>query len=114
MPSPIVQTNSSSGKIANYSARPTVHIHTFSRSDSVYMVPPFLAYYGVVTRNKSAVAESYNQIRLYRQYLRDEGAQNLWKHMAFGDNQDTNHWSTGPPRATPLSARLILIRSVPA
>lgn len=63
-------------------------------SDFVYMVPPFLAYYGVMTKNKSAVAESYNQIRLYRQYLRDQNA-NLWRHMAFGSNQDTGHWSTG-------------------
>jgi rhamnogalacturonyl hydrolase YesR len=59
------------------------------------MVPPFLAYYGVMTKNKSAVAESYNQIRLYRQYLRDQNASSLWKHMALGTNQDTGHWSTG-------------------
>jgi len=41
------------------------------------------------------VAESYNQIRLYRGYLRDQGTNNLWRHMALGDNQDTDHWSTG-------------------
>jgi len=64
-------------------------------SDFVYMVPPFLAYYGVIAKNKSAVAESYNQIRLYRQYLRDQDAGNLWRHMALGSNQDTGHWSTG-------------------
>jgi len=61
------------------------------------MVPPFLAYYGVMTRNKSAVAESYNQIRLYRKYLRDQGTNNLWRHMVFGDSQDKGHWATGPP-----------------
>jgi hypothetical protein len=33
------------------------------RSDSVYMVPPFLAYYGVTTGNKSMVQEAYNQVR---------------------------------------------------
>lgn len=64
-------------------------------SDFVYMVPPFLAYYGVMTKNKSVVAEGYNQIRLYRQYLRDQTANNLWKHMALGSNQDVGHWSTG-------------------
>lgn len=61
------------------------------------MVPPFLAYYGVMTKNKSVVAESYNQIRLYRQYLRDQTAGNLWKHMEFGSNKDTGFWSTGEP-----------------
>ncbi|KAF9650429.1 hypothetical protein BDM02DRAFT_1433658 [Thelephora ganbajun] len=64
-------------------------------SDFIYMVPPFLAYYGIMTKNRSTVAESYNQIRLYRKYLRDQGTDNLWKHMAFGDSQDTYHWSTG-------------------
>lgn len=59
------------------------------------MVPPFLAYYGVMTRNKSAVAESYNQIRLYRSYLRDRSSNNLWRHMSLGDSQDKGHWSTG-------------------
>ena len=78
------------------------------------MVPPFLAYYGVMTRNRSAVAESYDQIRLYRNYLRDESNHSLWRHMALGDKQDTNHWSTGSPRAAPLSVRLILIRFMPA
>jgi rhamnogalacturonyl hydrolase YesR len=73
------------------------------------MVPPFMAYYGVLTRNRSAVAESYNQIRLYRGYLRDGGS-NLWRHMALGGSQDTNHWSTGSPRTIPLLVRLILIR----
>ena len=71
------------------------------------MVPPFLAYYGVMTKNKSAVAESYNQIRLYRQYLRDPSADNLWKHMAFGTNQDTGHWSTGAPLFKPSICRSV-------
>lgn len=93
--SPIVLLNYSSGKTdAPRTLVPLVHVY-FPRSDFVYMVPPFLAYYGVMTNNKSAVSESYNQIRLYRQYLRDQNASNLWKHMAFGSNQDTGHWSTG-------------------
>ncbi len=36
------------------------------RSDFVYMVPPFLATYGVTTRNRTLLEESYNQIKLYR------------------------------------------------
>ncbi|KAF4588080.1 hypothetical protein AB1N83_011516 [Pleurotus pulmonarius] len=64
-------------------------------SDFVYMVPPFLAYYGVLTRNQSLVTEAYNQIRLYRQYLRDDD--NLWKHIAMGGEvaEDNGHWTTG-------------------
>ena len=32
------------------------------RSDSVYMVPPFLAYYGVTTNNESMLQEAYTQV----------------------------------------------------
>lgn len=34
------------------------------RSDFVYMVPPFIAYYGVTTGNESMIAQAYNQVRL--------------------------------------------------
>lgn len=36
---------------------------TCCRSDSVYMVPPFLAYYGITTSNESMLWEAYNQVR---------------------------------------------------
>lgn len=62
-----------------------------------------------MTRNRSAVAESLNQIALYRNYLRDQSAVNLWRHMALGDSQDTGHWSIGLPRPFPVIGRLILI-----
>jgi len=74
------------------------------------MVPPFLAYYGAMNRNKSAVAESYNQIRLYRNYLRDRSSNNLWRHIVFGDSQDKGHWATGQLWAIQLLVRLIIIR----
>ena len=64
-------------------------------SDFVYMVPPFLAYYGVITNNQSLVGEAYNQIKLYRQYMRDENANGLWKHVVLGSWNDEGHWSTG-------------------
>ncbi|KAJ7774838.1 Six-hairpin glycosidase [Mycena metata] len=70
-------------------------------SDSVYMVPPFLAYYGVLTGNTTLLTEAYNQIKLYRNYLRDTSAKNLWKHIVLGNNSaddggnDEGHWSTG-------------------
>ncbi|KZT00107.1 Six-hairpin glycosidase [Laetiporus sulphureus 93-53] len=64
-------------------------------SDSMYMVPPFLAYYGVMTGNQSIVQEAYTQIKLYRQYLYDEDA-SLWMHIVLGDNNhDPGFWSTG-------------------
>ncbi|KAG2088566.1 uncharacterized protein F5147DRAFT_726818 [Suillus discolor] len=58
-------------------------------SDCVYMVPPFLAYYGVLTQNQTILGEAYTQIRLYRKYLRDTAASNLWKHIQLG-----NAWAT--------------------
>ncbi|KAG2113578.1 Six-hairpin glycosidase-like protein [Suillus discolor] len=64
-------------------------------SDSVYMVPPFLAYYGVLTQNQTILGEAYTQIRLYRKYLRDTAAGNLWKHIQLGQGVDDGHWSTG-------------------
>jgi rhamnogalacturonyl hydrolase YesR len=66
------------------------------RSDNVYMVPPFLALYGVTTGNQSMLQEAYNQIKLYRDNLRDAGAGNLWKHIVLGSSgTDSGHWSTG-------------------
>ncbi|KAF8129060.1 Six-hairpin glycosidase-like protein [Boletus edulis] len=65
-------------------------------SDSVYMVPPFLAYYGVTTENLTLLQEAYTQISLYRTYLRDTSANNLWKHIQLGSyGADNGHWSTG-------------------
>lgn len=72
-------------------------------SDFVYMVPPFLAYYGVATGNDSVTRMAYDQIRLYRQYLQNNGSASgkgpstsgLWRHMAFGSGADTGFWSTG-------------------
>lgn len=62
----------------------------------MYMVPPFLAYYGVLTANQTLLSEAYNQISLYRSYLRDSGANNLWKHVQLGASaNDDGHWATG-------------------
>jgi hypothetical protein len=65
------------------------------RSDFVYMIPPFLAYYGVTTRNRTMIVEAYNQIKLYRNYLRDPH-QSMWKHVLLGPSgNDPGFWSTG-------------------
>ena len=62
------------------------------------MVPPFIAYYGMITQNMTMLNEAYNQIKLYRNYLHDTNktANNLWKHIVLGnDTLDPGHWSTG-------------------
>ncbi|KAI6111803.1 Six-hairpin glycosidase-like protein [Pisolithus croceorrhizus] len=65
-------------------------------SDFVYMAPPFFAYYGVLTGNQSLVQEAYHQVSLYRKYLRDPKANNIWKHIQLGlYGTDNGHWSTG-------------------
>ncbi|KAH9172575.1 glycoside hydrolase family 105 protein [Lactarius sanguifluus] len=65
-------------------------------SDSVYMVPPFLAYYGITSGNQSMLQEAYNQVKLYRSYLGDTSAGGLWRHIVLGVNgTDQGHWSTG-------------------
>ena len=73
-----------------------------SRSDFVYMVPPFLAYYGLIAQNESLVVEAYNQIKLYRSYLRNPSANNLWRHILLGSDagaplNDEGYWATGAP-----------------
>lgn len=59
------------------------------------MVPPFLAYYGVVTQNRSLLEEAHTQISLYRNYLRDNST-GMWKHVLLGSaDNDPGFWSTG-------------------
>lgn len=65
-------------------------------SDFVYMVPPFLAYYGALQKNRTLMDEAFHQIELYRDQLHDDGANNLWKHIVMGGSgEDPGHWSTG-------------------
>lgn len=60
------------------------------------MVPPFLAYYGVVSQNRTLLVQAHDQIKLYRSYLLDTQANNLWKHVLLGTSgNDEGHWSTG-------------------
>ena len=63
------------------------HLRPLSRSDFIYMVPPFLAMYGAIQRNSTVMGEAYNQIKLYREVLRDGSG--LWKHIiGDGDGLD--------------------------
>ncbi|KAL1747907.1 Six-hairpin glycosidase-like protein [Schizophyllum fasciatum] len=64
-------------------------------ADSVYMVPPFLAYYGALQGGAAGAAllqAAYDQIRLYRAALADAG---LWRHVRYGAWEDGTHWATG-------------------
>lgn len=60
----------------------------------MYMVPPFLAYYGADTQNASILLQSYTQCQLYRQVLQPPGG-GAWMHIIGPQNQDTGLWSTG-------------------
>ncbi|KAJ1305655.1 hypothetical protein OPQ81_000651 [Rhizoctonia solani] len=63
-------------------------------SDYIYMVPPFLAYYGASTSNRTLLAEAHNQIKLYRDVLLDKPT-GLWQHIRQGSFEDRGLWSTG-------------------
>lgn len=69
-----------------------------------FLFAQFLAYYGVLSRNTSLLDEAYNQIRLYRQYLRDP-ITGLWRHILLGSNQDNGLWSTGSFRSLTFAQR---------
>lgn len=70
-------------------------------SDAVYMLPPFLASYGLYTRNQSLLQAAYDQVRLYRDGLRLSSgpAQGMWGHILIAGNrstwQDASAWATG-------------------
>jgi Glycosyl Hydrolase Family 88 len=49
-----------------------------NRSDFVYMVPPFLAYYGLTTGNQSMMQEAYNQVRFFVPSLKKKPA-DFWQ-----------------------------------
>ncbi|KIM42480.1 hypothetical protein M413DRAFT_18686 [Hebeloma cylindrosporum] len=78
-------------------------------ADFIYMVPPFLGYYGVATNNVSFLQEAVNQCLLYREVLQAKTvassarppsthplvASGLWTHIRGPVNNDPGIWSTG-------------------
>lgn len=67
-------------------------------SDAIYMFPPFLAYYGVASKDLDLVKEAVKQIELYREVLRvpDGHRKGLWKHIVGpSEKADAGAWSTG-------------------
>ncbi|KAF3001502.1 hypothetical protein E8E13_008952 [Curvularia kusanoi] len=69
-------------------------------ADFVYMLPPFLAYYGVFMHDESLVREAVRQCHLYRDVL--QTASGLWMHIvSVGEHvsgeraeDDEGLWST--------------------
>ena len=60
------------------------------------MVPPVFAYWGALQTNldtqRSYLRKAYDQLRLYRNYLRDPTT-NAWKHVLMGSWSDAGLWS---------------------
>lgn len=59
------------------------------------MVPPSLAFAGVVLNNQTLVSIAHEQCRLYREGMRDQSS-GLWAHILLGEGvSDPNRWLTG-------------------
>ncbi|KAI1342852.1 Six-hairpin glycosidase-like protein [Xylariaceae sp. FL0016] len=63
-------------------------------SDYVYMVPPFLAYYGVAKQDTDLIMIAVQQCQLYADILQDH-EKGLWRHIEGLTFQDRGFWSTG-------------------
>ncbi|GAA6035495.1 hypothetical protein JCM8097_000280 [Rhodosporidiobolus ruineniae] len=63
-------------------------------NDFIYMVPPFLAYYGIAYHNETVLDESFKQIELYRNRLQDNST-GLWMHISEGWVTDSGLWTRG-------------------
>jgi rhamnogalacturonyl hydrolase YesR len=82
-------------------------------ADFVYMVPPFLAYYGVYTQDVNMIREAVKQCCLYHELLGTETG--LWKHIltvgvqAPGEREedDAGLWSTSNGWAAAGIARVL-------
>ncbi|KAF2627941.1 Six-hairpin glycosidase [Macroventuria anomochaeta] len=82
-------------------------------ADFIYMVPPFLAYYGMYTDDEGMVREAVRQCRLYHKMLRTE--KGLWKHIVnVGDSapgereeDDKGLWNTSNGWAAAGMARVL-------
>jgi rhamnogalacturonyl hydrolase YesR len=63
-------------------------------SDFIAMVPPFMAYYAVVSSDIDLMDQTVEQVRFYRSLLRDPKS-GLWKHILGPRNEDRGFWTTG-------------------
>ncbi|KFY50276.1 hypothetical protein V495_00320 [Pseudogymnoascus sp. VKM F-4514 (FW-929)] len=62
-------------------------------SDFVYMAPPFLAYYAILSQNASMLDIAVQQIQLYRDALKANTGG--WSHISASSHPDSGLWSTG-------------------
>ncbi|EJC98921.1 uncharacterized protein FOMMEDRAFT_170730 [Fomitiporia mediterranea MF3/22] len=67
--------------------------------DGVFMAPPFLAYYGAVTKKQELLQMAFDNVRLYRDALLIDGPTGkLWGHIFSEDDGtwwDKGIWATG-------------------
>jgi rhamnogalacturonyl hydrolase YesR len=78
-------------------------------ADYIYMVPPFIAYYGALQggpTGDSLLQVAYEQVKLYRDVLFDEPV-GLWRHIALGNSTDRTHWGTGNAWAAAGALRVL-------
>ncbi|CAG7849255.1 SubName: Full=Uncharacterized protein {ECO:0000313/EMBL:CCA67962.1} [Serendipita indica DSM 11827] len=68
-------------------------------ADSCFMVPPSFAYWGAIQTDlevqRKYLVKAYEQLRLYRDHLRDPNSNGLWMHVVMGTWSDVGHWTTG-------------------
>ncbi|KAF2260183.1 hypothetical protein CC78DRAFT_37195 [Lojkania enalia] len=74
-------------------------------ADFIYMVPPFLAYYGVASDDVNLAKEGANQVKLYREVLGTEAG--TWKHIVGPGAPDDGIWSTGNAWAAAGASRVL-------
>jgi rhamnogalacturonyl hydrolase YesR len=63
-------------------------------SDFMFMVPPFLSHYALITRDAALLQEVVRQCELQREVLQDRES-GLWKHVVGPQKPDPGFWSTG-------------------
>ena len=80
-------------------------------ADFVYMVPPFLAYYGVYRNDQDIVNEAAQQCLLYRDILQssEPGTEGLWHHIIGPKHEDRGFWGTGNAWAAAGMTRVLAV-----
>ncbi|KAF5346566.1 hypothetical protein D9758_013457 [Tetrapyrgos nigripes] len=85
-------------------------------ADFLYMAPPFLAYYAIITSNTTLLQENVSQCSLYRDVLvtspsnpsinpnltssKKSNIEGIWHHIVGPQSTDLSLWSTGNAWAT--------------
>lgn len=67
-------------------------------ADFVYMVPPFLAFYGVSANDTTILEKAVEQCEAYHKILakgNEDVDRGLWHHIAGPNHPDPGYWATG-------------------